>query len=317
MARVRFRHIAGSALILTALLCSFPPLLPATEEYATQTGKDCEVCHKSPWGGPELTPYGQAFQKGGHQYPIPAKASERPSRFKQIVRFLIGYFHIAAGVIWFGTIFYVHIFITPKALTRGLPRSELFLGWTCITIVGVTGILLTMARMSAFSHLYTTRFGIILSVKIALYLLMVGIALFTTFVIRRRLRGEIGPQGTKEATGGVFTHTDLLSFDATGGKPTYVAVGGDVYDLSPSSSWQDGRHMGQHFAGRDLTDDLSAAPHGPEVLEKFNIVGQLWKGPKEIHPPGSATRKIFVYLANSALVITFLILFCIALWRWG
>lgn len=174
-----------------------------------------------------------------------------------------------------------------------------------------------MARMSAFSHLYTTRFGIILFVKIALYLLMVGIALFTTVVIRRRLRGEIGPQGTKEATGGVFTHTDLLSFDATGGKPTYVAVGGDVYDLSPSSSWRDGRHMGQHFAGRDLTDDLSAAPHGPEVLEKFRIVGQLWKGPREITPARGASRKTFIFLANSALVITFLILFCIALWRWG
>jgi predicted heme/steroid binding protein len=317
MTRGRIRYIGGFVLLLIAISWFFSAELRAKEYYATQTGKDCENCHTSPLDGPELTPYGQAFQRGGHQYPIPTEAFEGLSRLRRIVQFLIGYFHIAAGVIWFGTIFYVHIFITPKALTRGFPRSELILGWICITTVGITGILLTMARMSAFSHLYTTRFGIILSVKITLYLLMVGIALFTTFVIRKKLKGEIGRPRIKEGTGGAFTHTDLLSFDGTGRKPIYIAVGGDIYDLSRSSSWKEGRHMGQHFAGRDLTDDLSAAPHGSEVLEKFNIVGQLWKGPREIGSPSGVNRKIFVYLANSALVISFSILFGIALWRWG
>jgi predicted heme/steroid binding protein len=174
-----------------------------------------------------------------------------------------------------------------------------------------------MARFSALSQLYTTRFGIILSVKIILYLLMVDIALFTTIVIRKKLERELGQQDTKKMTEGIFTHTDLLSFNGTEEKPTYIAVGGDVYDLSESPAWQEGRHMGQHFAGRDLTNDFTAAPHGRDVLEKFSKVGKLWKGARETPPLISTTRRTFVYLANSALVISFLILLCVALWRWA
>lgn len=317
MAQKRFCYIAGFSLLLIASLWFFPSHPAAREEYAAQTDKDCETCHETPGVGPDLTPYGQAFRRGGYQYPIPAEAFKALSRFKWIVRFFIGYFHIAAGVIWFGTIFYVHIFITPQALTRGLPRSELILGLACATITGITGFLLTTARLTAVSQLYTTKFGIILSIKIILYLSMVSIALFTTIVIRRKLKREIGQQETKGATGGILTHTDLLSFNGNGEKPTYIAVGGDVYDLSASPAWKEGRHMGQHFAGRDLTDDLTAAPHGPEVLEKFKRVGELWKGPSETSPRVSATGKTFIYLAHSALVISFLILLCIALWRWG
>lgn len=317
VAQKRFRYIGGFGLLLIASLCLFPSQPTAREEYAAQTEKDCETCHKTPGVGPDLTPYGQAFRRGGFQYPIPAEAFRELPRLKRIVRFFIGYFHIAAGVIWFGAIFYVHVFITPQALIRGLPRSELILGWVCSTITGITGFLLTTARLSALSQLYTTKFGIILSAKIVLYLLMVGIALFTTIVIRKKLKREIGQQETKDLTGGVFTHTELLTFNGTGQKPTYIAVGGDVYDLSESPTWKEGRHMGQHFAGRDLTDDLTAAPHGPEVLEKFKRVGRLWKGSAEISPRVSATRKTFIYLANSALIISFLILLCVALWRWG
>lgn len=317
MVQTRFRFAVGFGLLLITSLWLFPSHLTAKEEYAAQTGKDCEICHETPLGGPDLTPYGQAFRRGGHQYPIPAEAFKALPRFKRIVRFFIGYFHIAAGVIWFGTIFYVHIFITPRALTRGLPRSELILGWVCATITGITGILLTMARLSALSQLHTTRFGIILSIKIILYLLLVGIASFTTIVIRKKLKREIGQQETKEVTRGFFTHTELLSFNGTGQKPTYIAVEEDVYDLSESLAWKEGRHMGQHFAGRDLTNDFTAAPHGREVLDKFSRVGKLWRGTRDTSPRITATRKTFVYLANTALVILFLILLCVALWRWG
>ncbi len=317
MAQKRSRFAVGFGLLLIVSLWLFPSYLTAKEEYSAQTGKDCETCHINPSGGPDLTPYGQAFRKGGHQYPIPAEAFTVLPRYRRILRFFIGYFHIAAGVIWFGTIFYVHIFITPQALARGLPRSELILGWVCATITGTTGIFLTMARLTALSQLYTTRFGTILSVKIILYLLMVGIALFTAIVIRKKLERELDQREPKKMTGGIFTHTDLFSFNGTEEKPTYIAVGGDVYDLSQSPAWQEGRHMGQHFAGTDLTDDLTGAPHGSEVLEKFKRVGELWKGPRDTSPRVSATRKTFIYLANSALVISFLILLCVALWRWG
>jgi hypothetical protein len=39
--------------------------------------------------------------------------------------------------------------------------------------------------------------------------------------------------------------------------------------------WRDGEHEELHFAGRDLTDEFSGAPHGDEVFERFELVGQL------------------------------------------
>ncbi len=311
------RYIAVFVPLLIAFLWLFPHHLGATEEYAVQTEKDCETCHRTPDGGPDLTSYGKAFQRGGYQFPVPSEAFEEPSLFRWIFHFVSGYLHIVAGVIWFGTIFYVHIFITPKALTGGLPRSELMLGWACITVLSLTGFHLTVARISALSQLYTTRFGIILSIKIILFLSMVCIAFFTTAVLRKRLKRERGQREIKQAMERFFTYRDLLSFDGTGEKPTYVAVGEDVYDFSQSAAWKGGRHMGQHLAGRDLTDALSTAPHGREILEKFRKVGNLWKGPKGLPVQVGTSRKTFIFLANSALAISFLILLCIALWRWG
>ncbi len=75
--------------------------------------------------------------------------------------------------------------------------------------------------------------------------------------------------------------------------------------------------MAQHFAGRDLSEALLAAPHGREVLSKFNKVGRLWERETPVQPQIEPVRKVFFLLAKSALVILFLILFCVALWRWG
>jgi predicted heme/steroid binding protein len=59
------------------------------------------------------------------------------------------------------------------------------------------------------------------------------------------------------------------------GKPAWVAVEGKVYDVTESSFWADGSHMGMHDAGKDLTDDLSMAPHGADNMEKVKFVGDL------------------------------------------
>lgn len=66
----------------------------------------------------------------------------------------------------------------------------------------------------------------------------------------------------------------------TGGK-TLVAVDGKVYDVAGSKRWRGGRHMNRHQAGRDLTAELRAAPHGPEVLERFPAVGVFRPAPRE------------------------------------
>jgi predicted heme/steroid binding protein/uncharacterized membrane protein len=59
--------------------------------------------------------------------------------------------------------------------------------------------------------------------------------------------------------------------------PVYIAHQGHVYDVSESKLWEGGVHMQRHHAGRDLTPDIQAAPHGPEVLERYPQVALLKK----------------------------------------
>jgi len=72
-----------------------------------------------------------------------------------------------------------------------------------------------------------------------------------------------------------FTSEELAEFDGTDGKPAYVAYKGVVYDLSESFLWKGGKHQGLHRAGRDLTEEIARAPHEPDFLKRFPVVGEL------------------------------------------
>jgi predicted heme/steroid binding protein/uncharacterized membrane protein len=67
----------------------------------------------------------------------------------------------------------------------------------------------------------------------------------------------------------------LSRCNGEGGRPAYIAHQGKVYDVSDSKLWKGGSHMRRHAAGSDLTTDIQAAPHGPEVLERYPQVGVL------------------------------------------
>jgi len=71
-----------------------------------------------------------------------------------------------------------------------------------------------------------------------------------------------------------FTLEDLKQFDGVDGRPAYVAYDGTVYDVSDSSMWDDGDHMGSHSAGADLTAEHDDAPHDVHIID-FPIVGTL------------------------------------------
>jgi predicted heme/steroid binding protein len=68
---------------------------------------------------------------------------------------------------------------------------------------------------------------------------------------------------------------ELARYDGKGGAPAYIAYKGKIYDVSSSFLWRNGRHQVLHQAGHDLTGDLDKAPHGPEMLERFPVVGLL------------------------------------------
>jgi predicted heme/steroid binding protein/uncharacterized membrane protein len=72
-----------------------------------------------------------------------------------------------------------------------------------------------------------------------------------------------------------FDADELKQFNGEDGKPIYVAYQGRVYDLSESKMWRNGMHMKRHKAGQDLTTDIQAAPHEPDLLERYPQVGTL------------------------------------------
>lgn len=72
-----------------------------------------------------------------------------------------------------------------------------------------------------------------------------------------------------------FTLDELAKYNGKNGKAAYIAYNGKVYDVSDSPFWMDGEHLGVHQAGKDLTDEIDAAPHGPENLKRIKAIGTL------------------------------------------
>ncbi len=71
------------------------------------------------------------------------------------------------------------------------------------------------------------------------------------------------------------TRQQLQDNNGQNGKPAYLAYKGKVYDVTDSSFWMDGEHMGMHNAGRDLTEELDMAPHKEENFAKVKYIGEL------------------------------------------
>jgi predicted heme/steroid binding protein/uncharacterized membrane protein len=67
----------------------------------------------------------------------------------------------------------------------------------------------------------------------------------------------------------------LSQYDGKDGKPAYIAYKDRVIDVSESPRWKGGTHMQRHQAGHELNTDIQAAPHGPEVLDRYPQVAVL------------------------------------------
>jgi predicted heme/steroid binding protein len=74
-----------------------------------------------------------------------------------------------------------------------------------------------------------------------------------------------------------FSREELEKYDGTKGL-SYVAYRGKVYDVSKSFQWKKGAHQVIHRAGCDLTEALKDAPHLPNLLFRFPVVGRLAQG---------------------------------------
>ncbi|MBW2341893.1 MAG: hypothetical protein JRF50_16370 [Deltaproteobacteria bacterium] len=319
--RIRIGKHSRTVLLLVGVLflnLLMVPPVKATDMYAEETGNGCVFCHQESTGGP-LKTVGFAYIRNGYQYPISgrilSKAQSLQTPFHKTLRFIIGYLHLLAAVIFFGAIFYIHIFIKPSRLTGGIPKYERILGVSCMITLTFTGTYLTWVRIDRWEQFFNNTFGLMLFFKILLFLLMVCIGLTAITIIHRRMGKEItaleAPPHTDE-----ITLSNLNYFDGSAGKPAYISYKGKIYDVSDSPKWRDGRHFGKHAAGSDLTQALAGAPHGPEVFERVRSVGEISETQDSTPKPTSA-RKIFIVMAYANLVIIFLILACISVWRWG
>ena len=293
-------------IILTVVL--FPLFSFATTDYARQTGFECQKCHIDPIGGGPLTETGKNFL-----IDLKSKGLYRPlSTTQHIIRLIIGYLHLTAAIVWFGTIMYVHILLKPAYASKGLPKGELRLGWLSMLVLLITGTLLTIARVPTLTMLSTTRFGILLSVKIFLFLIMLASAAVVTLYIGPRLRKQKSLIPAME--NGVCSLDGLSQYDGKEGRPAYIAFKGIIYDMSKSRFWRNGAHMMKHAAGNDLTDMLKGAPHGEDKVLAMPQMGKLLMTGDTIKPPFHI--RLFYFFAYMNLVLVFIITFIIALWRW-
>lgn len=293
--------------IFVVLILLLPSLSPATPEYARQTGRQCGDCHIDVIGGGLLTDEGKKFRDE-----LKIEGVYRPlTELQRVVRLIVGYVHLMTAIMWFGTILYVHILLKPAYASKGLPRGELLLGWISMALIFATGVLLTIARIPSWKTFYTTRFGILLSVKIALFLIMFLSAVIVTLFIGPRLRRQ---RSVAKKTDRKYSAEELSHFDGREGRPAYISYNGTVYDVTASKLWKGGSHLKKHNAGNDLTELLKTAPHGEEKVLAMPVVGTLTITAVKVSRPFH--ERLFYFFAYMNLAFTFLIIFVIALWRW-
>lgn len=280
----------------------------ATEEYAMKTGQSCASCHVDPSGGGELSAEGKQWQAAN----LTVESGQGADSGKRVFRLVMGFIHILTGFFWFGTILYVHLVLRPGYAAMGIPSGEKLVGLVSMVVMAVTGAVLTLYRVSSPDMLFQTRFGMLLTVKVALFLMMVCAAVFVLLVIAPRLRGKSARQVAEGKE--QLDAAELARFDGKEGRPAYFACNGRVYDASTSRLWGNGVHMGRHHAGEDLTDALKLAPHGEEkitpllVASSFADTGQV--------PPLTLPQKTFYVTAYLNLAAVVGIIFILALWRW-
>jgi predicted heme/steroid binding protein len=243
----------------------------------------------------------------------PSAASVRISKstISKAIQLIVGYIHMITAFMWFGTILYVHLVLKPAYASKGLPRGEVRVGFVSMGLMAITGSILTYYKIPSLDLLVSSRFGILLLIKISIFTVMVISAMFAVLVIGPRLKKK---KAVPLTDSGDMTLQELSGFDGENGRPAYIAFKGNIYDVDKSKLWKNGSHMKRHQAGTDLTDILSQAPHGEDKVLAMPEIGHLSAG--KASPADEIHKKVFYYMAYMNLGFVFVIVLILALWRW-
>lgn len=303
-----------SILILFVACLAVEPCL-AIEEYAEKTGFDCEQCHIDPSGGAELTDIGKGYSlslEGSVSAENKDPDHSKKSKSKKALKLIAGFIHLFTAFFWFGTILYVHLVLKPAYASMGLPPGEVRVGLISIVVMAVTGVILTYLRVPSWDFFLSTRFGILLLIKIALFLFLVISALFVVLFIGPRLKKK-KPDSPIEI--GDMTLSQLGEFDGKDGCKALIGFEGNIYDVTGSKMWKAGTHMMKHNSGEDLTSALDQAPHEADVIkDRMTVVGKIL--PESHEPGGLSHHHVFYFMAYLNLVVVIGVIVIISLWRW-
>jgi putative copper export protein/methionine-rich copper-binding protein CopC len=105
--------------------------------------------------------------------------------------------HLLADAAWIGGLLYIGVVLLPTlnkrsshewadVLAIGLPRFSL-IAIISVILLATTGSLNTTAHLTAFQQFWTTAYGRTLTVKILVFLFMIGISTYHAFYLRPRL----------------------------------------------------------------------------------------------------------------------------------
>jgi predicted heme/steroid binding protein len=91
-----------------------------------------------------------------------------------------------------------------------------------------------------------------------------------TFDKQKQYEQNVLPSKTEPA----FSKNDLAKYNGKDGMPAYVAVNGNVYDITNVAAWGAATHFGLS-AGNDLTAQFASCHAAQPILQKLPIVGKM------------------------------------------
>ena len=303
--------------LLAVLLLAFSLTLIASPaqarpEFAQLTGQPCSHCHISPLGGGPRNENGKAFEQELGEMNIELDPKLRLSSGQKLLHILLWLVHIPFGIGWVGMFFmaFLPALRTHKMMipSRQYIRQMIY----GMVIIGISGPTMVYFKMKMTPGLFSTRFGLLLMVKItaALVLFTATIILIwhTTVLLAKRYRKlsaalEAGQEMELDPE-------DLALFDGSEKRKALVGVDGKLFDVTGRNLWRKGIHPGGHRAGTDLTDAFAEAPHGKEVFERVTPVGTLRGKRLEGKRPSPGWAVMAGMAAASIIGLV------VVLWRW-
>ena len=72
-----------------------------------------------------------------------------------------------------------------------------------------------------------------------------------------------------------LTLEELSTYDGKDGNKAYIAVDGNIYDVTNIKQWVGGEHNG-YFAGKELTTEIKTiSPHGLTPIQSLTPIGTI------------------------------------------